>query len=180
MPKPYRNANASAGLRTMVARLKGELKKLDRQRAKLEQELAKVAAQRAQRANDLEHVGQSLLLLQPDIVLADIAPVVPAEPAGHLGYGTLRSEILAVLKEAEDWLTGAQLHEAIVRRKNIVFANLAERQKHLQHLREALHVMANRTPPQVEREHKLTIGGPTILQRWRLGAMFRLEREAEN
>jgi len=176
MQQLYKNANAAVGLERLYARLKGELKRLDRERAKavLETErlLASISAERASRAGQMEKAGATLLLLEPNITLDSIQPIVTTQRLALIPHGGLRSETLSILREHGSWMTSAEIHETLVARTGIVFPSQELKRKHRQTLREALGVMASLDPPRVEREHDLKPGA-FIEQRWRLGAMFR-------
>lgn len=173
----YKNANAVVGLERLYARLKGELKRIDRESANVASEaqraLASLSAERAFRLEQMEKTGATLRLLEPDVALDSIAPVTTRTRTSRLRHGDVRREILAILREHDRWMSAVEIHEMLLTRNGIVFADREQKRMHLQKLREALHALANFDPPRLEREHDLKPGSFAIVQRWRLSAMFR-------
>lgn len=176
MDSLYKNTHAVVGLKRLYARLKGELKRIDHESEKLaaetKQSLDALAVEREARAKQMANVGGTLQVLNPAIELEGIQPVVTRSRVAHLPHGTLRREILAVLRAHNDWMTVSDLHDAIVQRNGVAFDNIEAKRKHQQKLREALHVMLQMVPPRLEREHELAAGNFEFKQRWRLGALF--------
>jgi hypothetical protein len=176
MESLYKNENAVVGLKRLYARLKGELKRIDSESeqivAELKQRLEALAAERASRSKQMADVAGTLQLLSPGLELNGILPVVTRKRIAHLPHGTLRREILAVLRENGGWMTVANLHKAIIQRNGIAFGTTEAERKHRQDTREALHVMSHLTPPRVEKELDLPAANFKVEQRWRLGAVF--------
>lgn len=88
---------------------------------------------------------------------------------GPLGYGEVRSGVLAALKRSGDWQTYNEIADEVLRHHGLTLT--APQRKHfLQKLREVTHAL--KSAGAVVCEHSLALGNGQVEQRWRLSALF--------
>lgn len=156
-PLPIATKQTARGLIRIYARLKGELAKAN------DGEEVMVPPDQALAA--MEHIAALMPLLGTEFVPSKLRPLRTRPHIGPLGYGDVRSGVLAALRHRGGWMTYNELADAVLRRNRLTLS--PEHRRHfLQKLREATHAL--RKQGLVEPEHNLKLGDHATEQRWRL------------
>lgn len=164
-PLPISTTQTARGLLRIYSRLKGELVKA---RTGEDAMVEPVEAQRV-----MEHIAALMPFLGVDFAPDELKAVRTRVLVGPLDFGDLRSGVLAQLRARGEWMTYAEVADAILTQHRVTLTP-SQRKHFLQKLREGMHVLMKAGA--VECETSIDDGhrdGRT-LQRWRLSRkMFR-------
>lgn len=149
-PQIYHNKLLLDGLRRYCARLKGELKRADRDMRARRADRNAIQARRDHYAGVLTHVELTLLSLAPKTDFAAIRPLVTLLEPYLTDKNELRREIIRQLKIATEPLTLNALHARIVASMKLEFETEEDRARHRAVIMDALHRMRRATPSVVE------------------------------
>jgi hypothetical protein len=128
-----------------------------------------MAPEEAQRA--MENIEALMPLLGVNFDRSKLRPVRTLPKNGPLDFGELRSNILAVLRKAGDWLTYPEIADTILRMHSVEMT-VAQRSYFVQKVREAIHALVQRGV--LEKERSLEPCAQKGLQRVRLSqTLFR-------
>ena len=170
-PQVYRNLKVVDGLQVWVARLKGELKRADRDAKRPKADKESIAKRRQHYEAILTHVVGAGRAMASDIDWDGIAPKVSA-PEYRTNRSDLRIELIRYLKGQAEPVTLNVIHEAVVAALGLTFTSAKDEKRHRAVVMDALHDLKNGTPSVVETTVACKFG--TFLQpeqkwRFRLG-----------
>jgi hypothetical protein len=146
-PQVYFNLKVVDGLLAYAARLKGELKRADRELQGRKADCKAITERRQHYATLLAQVEAVGYSLAPDIHWTDIPPKVTALASRTLP-GDLGAALIDCLKRQAEPLTVNAIHDIIVDQLGLTFASAKDKRRHRAVVVDALH-MLRRGPPSV-------------------------------
>lgn len=168
-PQVYRNQQLVKGLANYCGRLKGELKRADKDARSRRANLEEINARRTHYAELLSHAEAVLRSLAPGIDLDAIPARVTQLQPYRTTKSELRMEIIRQLKRAPEPMALNELHAKIIQAMGLRFQSQKEKRRHRAVLMDALHALRRSTPPVVEALLPLEFGRfNQPEQRWHL------------
>ena len=146
-PQVYSNLKVVDGLLAYAARLKGEMKRADRELTARKADREAISARRQHYATLLAQVEGVGYSLAPDLDWTEVSPKVTAPPP-RTPPGELGAALLGCLKRQTEPQTVNAIHDLVISRLGLTFGSANERAKHRAVVVDALHAL-RRGPPSV-------------------------------
>lgn len=166
-PQVYSNFKVVDGLLAYAARLKGEVKRADRELKGRKADREAISARREQYVALLAHVEAVGHSLAPDLDWTEVPAKVTAPPT-RTTPGDLGAALIKCLKPQVEPLTVNAIHDLVIDQLGLTFASAKEKRRHRAVVVDALHILRRGTPSVVECTEPCQFGKfDQPEQRWR-------------